>query len=493
MDRDDIYKNIASRSGGDIYIGVVGPVRTGKSTFIANFMHTLVVPAIENAHERERAVDDIPQSADGKTVMTTQPKFVPSKAVKVNFNNEVSANVRLVDCVGYMVSGASGTVMEDGKVRMVKTPWSDEDIPFEQAAEIGTQKVINDHSNVGILVTSDGSIRSEIPRSNYVEAEERCVNELKALNKPFVIVLNSSDPESESCLTLKNSLSQKYEVPVLALNATTLTKDQITTIFEELLNEFPVVSIDAKLPEFLERLPLTNRFVSEVVDAIKEAGRNIKRMGDYKNVQLFENSENFLPSVVSEVKMNEGIIVFNVVPKSDLFYKVISEELQLDIKSEGDLIAVLSELALAKREYDKVKSAIEAAQISGYGIVNPDASDLKLDEPEITKQGGKFGVKLKATAPSLHIMKIDIETEVNPILGTEQQSQQMVEDLMTKFQENATDLWETNIFGKSLNTLVREGIDNKLYAMPQNAQVKLRKTMGRIINEGKGGVICILL
>jgi len=493
MNQNDIYKNIASRSGGDIYIGVVGPVRTGKSTFIANFMHTLVVPAIENKHERERAVDDIPQSADGKTVMTTQPKFVPSKAVKVNFTNEVSANIRLVDCVGYLVSGANGAVLEDGKVRMVKTPWSDEDIPFEQAAEIGTQKVINDHSNVGILVTSDGTIRSDIERYNYVEAEERCVSELKALNKPFVVVLNSAYPESEECVALKNSLQVKYEVPVIALNATTLKKDQIVEIFEELLNEFPVTSVDAKLPEFLERLPMDNRFVSEAIEAVKEAGRNIKKVGDYKDVKLFETSENFMLSTVGEVKMNEGIIVFNVVPNKDLFYKVISEELGLDIKTEGDLVAVLSELAGAKREYDKVKNALESAQYTGYGIVTPDPSELKLDEPEITKQGGKFGVKLKATAPSLHIMKIDIETEVNPILGTEQQSEQMVEDLMSKFEANTTDLWETNIFGKSLNTLVREGIDSKLYAMPQNAQVKLRKTTQRIINEGKGGVICILL
>ncbi len=493
MNQNDIYKNIASRSGGDIYIGVVGPVRTGKSTFIANFMHTLVVPAIENKHERERAIDDIPQSADGKTVMTTQPKFVPSKAVKVNFNNEVSANIRLVDCVGYLVSGANGAVLEDGKVRMVKTPWSDEDMPFEEAAEIGTQKVINDHSNVGILVTSDGTIRSDIARPNYVEAEERCVSELKALNKPFVIVLNSSDPQNQNCKALKTSLEQKYEVPVVALNATTLSSAEITEIFEELLNEFPVTSVDAVLPEFLERLPLDNRFVMEVVEELKEAGRNIKKVGDYKNVTLFNESENFMPSTVSEVKMNEGIIVFGVVPKNDLFYKVISEELGLDIKSEGDLVAVLSELASAKREYDKVKNALEAAKYTGYGIVTPEAGELTLDEPEITKQGGKFGVKLKATAPSLHIMKIDIETEVNPILGTEQQSQQMVDDLMHKFEENTTDLWETNIFGKSLNTLVREGIDNKLYAMPQNAQVKLRKTTQKIINEGKGGVICILL
>ncbi len=493
MDQNDIYKNIASRSGGDIYIGVVGPVRTGKSTFIANFMHTLVVPAILNKHERERAVDDIPQSADGKTVMTTQPKFVPSKAVKVNFTNEVSANIRLVDCVGYMVSGASGTILEDGKVRMVKTPWSDDEMPFEEAAEVGTQKVIKDHSNVGILVTSDGSIKSEIERANYVEAEERCVRELKELNKPFVVVLNSANPKSEMCEALRQSLEAKYEVPVIALNATTLTRDEIVNIFEELLNEFPITSVDARLPEFLERLPIENRFVTEVINEVKEAGRNIKKMGDYKNAMLFNDSENFLPSPVGEVQANTGVIIFDVKPQKDLFYKVISEELSLEIASEGDLVAVLSELASAKREYDKIKSALESAEATGYGIVNPDASELTLVEPEITKQNGKFGVKLKATAPSLHIMKIDIETEVNPILGTEQQSEQMVEDLMHKFEENTADLWETNIFGKSLSTLVREGIDSKLYAMPQNAQVKLRKTTQRIINEGKGGVICILL
>lgn len=489
---NNIYESIAKRSGGDIYIGVVGPVRTGKSTFIARFMQSLVVPAIINKNERQRAIDDTPQSADGKNIMTTQPKFVPSKGVRIQVSKEMSANIRLVDCVGYMVNGAYGALTEEGKTRMVKTPWSDADIPFYEAADIGTKKVINEHSNVGIIVTTDGSIKTDLARANYIEAEERCVNELKALNKPFVIVLNSANPNNDTTLTLAMSLQSKYGVPVIPLNASQMGEAEIGYIFEELIKQFPLSHIDINLPEFLQGLPFENKFIQEIVTNIKQIPQTVK-IGDYKELTILNASENFEPASVSQIKMEQGVLVFEVEAKEHLFYKVVSEEVGIEISTQGQLVSQLCQLATIARKLKRFENAIEAAEQMGYGIVAPDASELVLSEPQLLKQGNRFGVKLKATAPSMHIMRVDVETEVNPILGTQQQSEQMLSAMMTRFEEAPTQLWDTNIFGRSLNDIVKEGLSSKLQNMPQNAQAKMRRTTERIINEGKGGVICILL
>ncbi len=488
----EIYQNIAKRNNGDLYIGVVGPVRTGKSTFIAKFMETLVLPNIGDEKERQRATDEIPQSGDGTTVMTTQPRFIPAKGCRVNLGENVMAKVRLVDSVGYMINGAdAGVSSGDNKERLITTPWTEDDIPFSKAAEIGTRKVIADHSNIGVVVTSDGTATG-IARPNYIEAEERCVKELKALKKPFVVVLNSSNPTSEQCEKLRMSLEQKYEVPVCAVNAKELNEKDIENIFAEVLHEFPFEKIEVKMPLWLEVLPLNNRYIQEIVMEVQKSGANMTKMGEFAKEALFNNSDNFEPASAM-VLLDEGKILFNVVPKQELFYKVISEEAGITIENEFDLVYNLKELSRAKQSYDSIKEAMQMVEMDGYGIVNPSPEQMTLSEPEIVKNGNRYGVKLKASAPSLHLVKVDIETEINPILGTEAQSEELVKNMMEQFENDPQALWQTNIFGKSLYDLVNDGLKSKLDAMPVIARQKMRKTLGRIVNEGKGGVICILL
>lgn len=491
MDGQDIYKDIAKRSGGDIYLGVVGPVRTGKSTFITNFVNSMIIPNIQNVYEKERAIDELPQSAVGKTIMTTQPKFVPNEAVKVSIN-DAEMKIRLIDCVGYVIDGAEG-INEDSKPRMVKTPWSEKEMPFDVAAEIGTKKVITDHSNIALLVTTDGSF-TDIPRQNYVVAEERVVRELKEYNKPFVIILNSNNPNSEQSVKLQKELQEKYKTRVLLVDVLNMNMGDVTRIFDAVLNEFPVNSIQVKMPRWMQALNYNNSLIVEVVNEIKNVASNIAKIGDFKlNNALFANSENFEPLTESKIILSEGNIALSVEPKPDVFYKILSEQCGYSIANEFELITQIKELSHAKREYDKLKNALSQVEETGYGVVFPDMSEMKLEDPQIVKQGGKFGVKLKASAPSLHIMRVDINTEVNPIVGTEQQSEEMVKYLLSEFENNPQGIWETNMFGKSLHQLVNEGLNNKLYAMPNNTQVKMRKTLSRIVNEGKGGVICILL
>lgn len=492
MNTNEIYQSISSRNDGDLYIGVVGPVRCGKSTFIAKFLKELVLPNIANENDKNRTIDEMPQSANGTVVMTTQPKFFPATACKVNLCENVKANVRIVDCVGYMVDGAEGGEGENLAERLVKTPWSEAEIPFSRAAEIGTEKVIKDHSNLGIVLTSDGSI-SSIARPNYVEAEEKCVAKLKALKKPFVIVLNSAKPQSEEAKKLTDSLKQKYEVPVICLDATKLDEKQIANIFANMLSEFPFEKIEFKIPSWLRVLPIENEIIEDIVGQAQFAGANIKKIGDSEAVVLFENSNYFEQTQKGEVDLDRGTIVFQVKPKDGLFYKVLSQQAELEIKDEFDLVKIIKQLSSAKQSYDKIREAMESLEANGYGVVNPTPEQMTLSEPEIIKQGNCYGVKLKASAPSLHIMKVDIETEVNPILGTEAQSQELVKNMMMQFESNPQALWETNIFGKSLFELVNDGLKSKLSTMPISAQQKMRKTLGRIVNEGKGGVICILL
>ena len=492
MNTNEIYQSITSRNDGDLYIGVVGPVRTGKSTFIAKFLENLVIPNISNDNEKNRALDEMPQSANGTVVMTTQPKFFPANACKVSLCDNVKANVRIVDCVGYMVDGAEAGDGENLSERLVKTPWSIEELPFSKAAEIGTEKVIKDHSNLGIVLTSDGSI-SSIARPNYVEAEEKCVAQLKALKKPFVIVLNSAKPASDEAKKLSASLKQKYEVPVICLDATKLDEKQIANIFAKMLSEFPFEKIEFKIPSWLRVLPIESDIIQEIVKQAKNVSLNLKKIGDSENIVLFENSAYFEKLDRGDVDLDRGTIAFNVKAKDGLFYKVLSDQAEIEIKDEFDLVNIIKQLSSAKQSYDKIREAMESLEANGYGVVNPTPEQMTLSEPEIIRQGNCYGVKLKASAPSLHIMKVDIETEVNPILGTEAQSQELVKNMMMQFENNPQALWETNIFGKSLFELVNDGLKSKLSTMPITAQQKMRKTLGRIVNEGKGGVICILL
>lgn len=487
-----LYEDIAKRTGGDIYVGVVGPVRCGKSTFITQFMQNLVVPNIEDKNTKQRTIDELPQSADGKTIMTTQPRFVPSKAAAIRVDDKVDMNVRMIDCVGYLIDGALG-YEENQKERLVKTPWSDEEMPFEKAAELGTKKVIDEHSTIGIVLTTDGSI-TDIPRSSYVKAEERVVSELAAQNKPFVVVLNTKLPKSDDAKKLAKSLEAKYGVPVMPMDVLKLNQNNIDEIFEKILLEFPIKSLKIKMPKWMQALSFNHPIISNVVEEVKKFGENANKIGqiDKTNVAFLE-SDDFEPVVVSSIKMGEGKVYFEVTPKPGLFYRVLSEQCDTEITDDFHLISYVKQLAHAKAEYDKIKLALADVKEKGYGVVMPNVEDMTLEDPEIVKQGNKFGVKLKASAPSLHIMSVDIETEVNPIVGSQAQSEEMVKYMMSEFEQNPKAIWETNMFGKSLSSLVKEGIDSKITLMPVEAQRKMRKTLGRIINEGKGGIICILL
>lgn len=491
MERFDIYRDIALRSGGDVYLGVVGPVRTGKSTFITKFVEQLVLPNIKNSFAKKRTIDELPQSAQGKTIMTTQPKFVPNESVKISID-DVEMNIRLIDCVGYMVNGATGN-LEREKPRYVKTPWSEQELPFEEAAEIGTKKVITDHSNIAVLVTTDGSI-GEIPRSNYVSAEERVVKELKEHDRPFVVVLNCKDKESKDTEVLSSSLQQKYRAPVVAVDVLNLQEEDIVKIFNAMLTEFPINCIMVKMPKWMEALPFDSPLIKEVIEEIKHSTEGLSKIGDFKLTKtMFEVSENFEPLSESKIILGEGNIAFNLEPKPELFYRVLSQQSGQEISSDYHLITCLKELTYAKVQYDKIKVALDSVNETGYGVVFPSLDEMALEDPEIVRQGSKFGVRLKASAPSLHIMRVDINTEVSPIVGTEQQSEDLVKYLLSEFENNPQGIWETNMFGKSLHMLVNEGLNNKLTAMPNEAQKKMRKTLSRIVNEGRGGVICILL
>jgi len=486
-----IYTDIAQRTNGDVYIGVVGPVRCGKSTFIQKFIQNFVLNNITNKHDRERANDELPQAGDGVMVMTTKPQFVPAEAVKVKIGN-ANMSVRLIDSVGFMVDGADGAMDKD-KPRLVKTPWSESEIPFVQAAVIGTEKVINDHSTIAVAVTTDGSFGA-IPAENFKEAEERTIKQLKQTEKPFVMVLNTTTPEEDKTKRMAKKLSEKYECPVLPININELKKEDVDNIMTEILKEFPLEVVNIKIPKWLKPLPSTNETVKEILQTVEDAIADSIKIGHYdSNKVLFENSTNFEPILNSNIEMGSGAISFEVVPKQDLFYKVLSEQCGTEIKDDYELISCLKDLTHAKQKFDKISAALNQVEESGYGIVVPTIEEMELKEPEIVKQGGKCGVKLKAQASSLHIMKVDVETEVSPIMGGYEQSEDLVKYLLQEFENNPQGIWQTNMFGKSLESLVNEGLNSKLNAMPVNLQNKLRKTIGRIVNEGKGGILCILL
>ncbi|MBR1803041.1 MAG: stage IV sporulation protein A [Clostridia bacterium] len=487
-----LYQDIANRTDGDIYVGVVGPVRTGKSTFIKNFMDLLVIPNIENEYKKERARDELPQSAAGKTIMTTEPKFIPNEAVEITIGDNLKFKTRLVDCVGYLVDNAIG-YLEDDMPRMVKTPWSDEEMPFEQAAEIGTRKVIAEHSTIGILVITDGSI-TDIPREDYIEAEERVVKELKELNKPFVIVLNSDDPYSDYTKALARKLEDKYEVSVLPTNCANLDLEDIDDIFGKILYEFPIETMNINFPRWVDGLPDDHWLKKELYDEIKGAFSNIRFLKQIdQGISKLQNTKVITKTKLDEIKLGDGSVLVTIELLEELFYQVLTEISGVSIGNEGDLFSTITEFAQVKKEYDKIAYALEEVKAKGYGIVTPSMEELILDEPEMVKQGSRFGVKLKAKAPSIHMIRADIETEVSPIVGSEKQSEDLVNYLLSEFESDPQKIWESNIFGKSLHELVNEGLQNKLSRMPEEAQAKLQETLERIVNEGSGGLICIIL
>jgi len=492
MKNYDIYKDISERTNGDIYIGVVGPVRTGKSTFIKKFMDLLVIPNIENTYNKERAKDELPQSAAGKTIMTTEPKFVPNEAVNITLDENVSFNVRLIDCVGYLIPGALGHL--DGESpRMISTPWSEDRIPFSQAAEIGTKKVINEHSTIGIVITTDGTI-TDIQRGDYIEAEERVVNELKSINKPFVMLLNTTKPYSNETNVLRQELTEKYEIPVLPINCTQLKVEDINLILEKVLYEFPIQEIKINLPKWIETLEITHWLKQSIILTAKDILKNIEKLREIKEcVVNMENNDYIKKAYIDKITLGTGGANIEIAVNDNLFFNVLSETTDMEIENEYQLISTIQLLSEAKKEYDKVKYALEEVKRKGYGIVIPSLDEMKLEKPEIIKHGSRFGVKMKATAPSIHLIRADIETEVAPIVGSEEQSKELLEYLKDQYENNPTNIWEYNIFGKTLSDLVNDGLNTKIHRMPEEAQLKFQETLQKIINEGSGGLICILL
>ena len=492
MENFGIYQDIAKRTEGDIYIGVVGPVRTGKSTFIKRFMELLVLPNINNEYKRERALDELPQSASGRTIMTTEPKFIPNEAIEISLNGNVKLKTRLVDCVGYLVNNAIG-YLEDDMPRMVKTPWSENEMPFETAAELGTKKVIVEHSTVGIIITTDGSI-TDIPREEYISAEERVVKELKELNKPFIMLMNSQNPQDEYTQEMAKRLSDKYNATVMPINCLDLNLNDINEIFSKLLYEFMIERVEVKFPRWLDGLNNDNNLKLKLFGSVQNSFSNVSRLKDindtYRNL---ENCEEIKKVIIEEINLGTGAVSIKAELNECLFYNMLTEITGVTIKNEGELFSCISDFARIKKDYDKMAYAIHEVNAKGYGIVTPGIEDLILDEPEIVKQGSKYGVKLKAKAPSIHMIKINTETEVSPIVGSEKQSEELVKYLLSEFENDPKKIWESNIFGKSLHELVNEGLQNKLAKMPEEAQMKLQETLQRIVNEGSGGLICIIL
>lgn len=492
MNQTNLYSDIAHRSGGDIYIGVVGPVRTGKSTFIKRFMELSVIPNMEQNANRDRVIDELPISGAGKTITTVEPRFVPAEAAEIHLKDNASFKVRLIDCVGFLIDGALGA-LDSGEARMVRTPWFDHDIPLETAAEIGTKKVIEDHSTVGLVITTDGSF-TNIDRSAYEEAEQRAVKELDALKKPYVIVLNTAKPSSNDTKELQKKLNDQYSAPVISVNAETMTESDIERILETILFEFPLTEIHLDLPAWLSALDETHYLTESILRSVKTSASGLSHVRDYetliKNLSESEYIDEIRPTAI---RLNNGSIEMKTSLTDGLFFKILGEASGQTVEGEEHLLKLMKELVDAKKKYDRVKDALESVEATGYGLVAPEMSELTLEEPQIVKQGSRFGVKLKAGAPSLHMIRVDIQTEVSPIVGTEKQSEELVKDLLSGFESDPKSLWETEIFGRSLSELVREGLSGKLMRMPDDIRMKVQKTLSKIINEGNGGFICILL
>lgn len=492
MDNTHIYEDIKKRTQGDIYIGVVGPVRTGKSTFIKKFMETIVLPNMESDSIKDRAVDELPQSAAGRTIMTTEPKFIPEQAARVELNNNVNFNVRMVDCVGYIVPSSLGYI-EGETPRMVKTPWFEEEIPFNMAAEIGTQKVISEHSTIGLVVTTDGSI-SDIPRYEYEEAEERVINELREIEKPFVVLLNCMYPASPAAQDMANALSEKYSVPVIPVSCLDITEEEIRNILKSVLTQFPVKEVNILAPSWLGSLSENHKVKTELTSTIRAQAQALSCIRNINGMCEALSHEDYITAAdIRDISLGDGKAEIKVDITNSVFYEIVTEISGVEVKSEAQLIDTLTEFSAIAEKYKRIRSALDEVEATGYGIVMPTIDELTLEEPQIMKQGGRYGVKLKASAPSIHMMKATINTQVAPIVGSESQSEELVMYLLNEFQENPAKIWQSNIFGKSLDDLVNEGLKNKLYHMPNEARMKLQQTLERIINEGCSGLLCIII
>ncbi len=492
MEKFDLYQDIATRTEGNIYIGVVGPVRSGKSTFITKFMQTMVLPNLQDDYHKQRIVDELPQSADGRTIMTTQPKFVPDGGVDVELAPGCSAKLRLVDCVGYPFEGAQG--FEEGDTdRLVNTPWSEEQMPFSQAAEYGTSKVITDHSTIGVLISTDGSIL-DLPREGYLTAEKRVVREMKELDKPFVLLLNSKHPQDSESIRLRDELADEYGIPVILKNIQEMNAGDMTDLLESVLLQFPLRMVDVNMPGWMQALPRESEVISHIIDKVCDVARDMQVMGDYKRLMNIFVDDMYLQDETSvKVDFGRGTCTLTITPQPQLFYRVLSDQCGMEIADECQLVSYIKEFAQARNQYEKIKQALSDVDNYGYGVVTPTLEDMRLQSPQIVRRGSKYGIKLKASAPAMHIMRVDVETEVNPVLNADMQNEENLKSWLEEFGEDGQGIWNTNMFGKSLNVIAKEGLNNKLMAMPEDVRGKLRKTVTRIVNEGKGGVLCILL
>lgn len=492
LEKVDIFKDIAERTGGDIYFGVVGAVRTGKSTFIKKFMELVVIPNIENESDRQRAQDELPQSAAGRTIMTTEPKFVPNQAVSIEVDEGLEVNIRLVDCVGYTVPGAKGYEDENGP-RMINTPWYEEPIPFHEAAEIGTRKVIQEHSTIGVVITTDGTI-GEIPRRDYIEAEERVVNELKEVGKPFIMIINTVQPYHPDTEQLRQSLSEEYDIPVIAMSVESLRETDVYNVLREALFEFPVLEVNVNLPSWVMVLNEGHWLRQSYQEAVQETVKDIKRLRDVDRVVWQFSQYEFIDRAsLAGIDMGQGVAEIDLYAPDELYDQILKEVVGVEIRGKDHLLKLMLDLSHAKVEYDQVADALRMVKQTGYGVAAPALADMSLDEPEIIRHGSRFGVKLKAVAPSIHMIKVDVESTFEPIIGTEKQSEELVRYLMQDFEDDPLSIWNSDIFGRSLSSIVREGIQAKLSLMPENARYKLKETLERIINEGSGGLIAIIL
>ncbi|NLD19346.1 MAG: stage IV sporulation protein A [Clostridiales bacterium] len=492
MENINIYENIGKRTGGDIYIGVVGPVRAGKSTFIKRFMDLMVIPNVSNQYEKQRILDEMPQSGTGKTITTTEPKFIPAEAAELELGQNMSLKVRLVDCVGYLIPGAMGH-MEDGEARMVATPWSESKIPFEEAAEIGTEKVIKEHSTVGIVVTTDGTIET-MERSSYEGAEERVINQLRELNKPFVIILNSTKPKSNTAVDLAKSLEEKYGVPVTALDCVRASEDDVSGVMEDLLGRFPVKEIIFQVPGYMEGLQRDHWLKSRLIENIRFWAQRFTTIADLQEISGELSDGELVESIqIRSMDMGTGVIELRLDMEEGLYYKIITELMEETVENDYQFFSLLREFSEAKKAYDKLKGAMEQVESRGYGIVEPKLSEMALDEPEVFKQGNKYGVKIRAKAPTLHIIKTDITTEVSPVVGSEKQSEDLVASLKDDMESSPNGIWDTNIFGKSLYDMVTEQMESKIASVPDNIRIKMQKSLQKISDEGKEYFICIVI
>ena len=492
MNTTEIMKNIATRCGGDIYLGIVGPVRVGKSTFIKEFMEKAVVPYIQDEYEKARMIDELPQAGVGKTIMTTEPKFVPNNAATIEFEDGFTVNIRLVDCVGYVIPEAKGYNDEDG-IRMVRTPWNEEAIPFNEAAKIGTQKVIQDHSTIGIVVTTDGSI-SDLSREAYIEAEAEVIDELKAIGKPFIIVVNSADVNSMACKAVVDKLKEKYEVPVLAIAVNHMAESDIHDLLRSALYEFPVSEININMPQWIAVLDDEHWLKKSFNQTIQDSMSSVEKLKEVENIKDVLNENEYIEtSNIATIDTGAGVVNVDIVVKNGLYNEILREIIGIEIKDKSELIALMQDYSKAKKEYDTISSALKMVKQTGYGFASASLQDIQLSKPEIVKQGSRYGVKLKAIAPSIHMIKVDVESSFEPIIGSKEQSEELIRYLLRDADANDQSIWESDIFGRKLSDLIRDGLNAKLSMIPEAARVRLQDILTKLVNKGKGNVIAIVL